>query len=392
MIMEHFGFDKVHFATATSAFVAAYTLMQIPGGMLAERYGIRIVGALALVCWSLFTFLTPMAGGFYSFLLIRFLFGLGEGPLFPNNGAFLTRWFSTREKALSSSIMLSGAFIGPAIGPPLTVWIIEHWGWQAVFYLFGAAGFILAPVWYFFSREYPHQHPKVNDAEVAIIEGLAVRTVKAPGKTARIMPPWKSFLRSSQFWCFGLQYFIVTYVLYLFLTWIPMYLLEARGMSMSGMGFAASAPWLVSCVAVVISGKISDSLVARGKSKFMSRSVMAMLGLFFCGIFMYLAARASTPEVTVLWLSLTFGTLGFSFTSSWTACQDLGLHCAGSVVAWMQTWANLAGVCAPVITALLVERYGWETTLVINSMQSFVGVLLWLMVRPDKPLVAKLQS
>ena len=129
MIMEHFGIDKIRFGMSMSAFAIAYTMMQIPGGLLSERFGIRLTGAVALLCWSLFTFVTPLAGSFMAFVAIRFLFGLGEGPLFPNNGAFLTRWFGPHEKALSSSIMISRAFVGPAPAPPLAVWVPNSRGW-----------------------------------------------------------------------------------------------------------------------------------------------------------------------------------------------------------------------------------------------------------------------
>jgi ACS family glucarate transporter-like MFS transporter len=390
MIMEHFTLSKVEYAMTMSAFVTAYTLMQIPGGLLSERYGIRIVGTATLLFWSVFTLLTPLAAGFSSLLLIRFFFGLGEGPLFPNNGAFLTKWFNAKEKAFSGSVMLSGAFIGPAVGPPLTVWILDNWGWQSVFFLFGWVGMLIAPLWYSLSRERPEEHPLVNKEEYEQIwQGRAPVSIAASQKRKTTTAPWRVFLRCPRFWAFGVQYFMVNYILYTFLTWIPMYLLEARGLSLNEMGYAASYPWLAACATLLISGKISDRLIAEGKSRFVARAVPAMSGLAGCSASLFSTASASSPAEAVVWLSVAFGSLGFSWSTSWATCQDLGREHAASVVAWMQTWASLAGVCAPVVIALLVERYNWETTMTINALQLVVGFLCWFVVRPDAPLVSE---
>lgn len=120
-IMQQYGFTKVQLGMCMSAFFLSYVLMQIPGGMLSEKYGIRKIGAIAIVFWSIFTILTPLAWGFVSFLVIRFIFGIGEGPLYPMGGTFIARWISSKEKAIVSGLFVSGAFFGPIIGPPMTV-------------------------------------------------------------------------------------------------------------------------------------------------------------------------------------------------------------------------------------------------------------------------------
>jgi ACS family glucarate transporter-like MFS transporter len=382
--MEEYGFDKVQLGLTMSAFFLAYTLMQIPGGLMAERYGIRITGALAMIMWSVFTLLTPMAGGLYSFMLIRFLFGVGEAPLFPNNGSFLAKWFSAKEKAIASSIMVSGAFIGPALGPPLTVLILGYLSWHWVFFLYGFVGIVMAALWFAFSRNYPNQHSKVNTAELMLITGKEETEAKKDIKHETA--PWSRFLRSSQFWCLGFQYFVANYIMYLFLSWIPMYLLEARNMSMNAMGFAAAAPWLVMCVALVTSGKISDSMVLNGKSKFKARTVIAIMGLIICGAGLYLAANATSVAENIIFLSISLGFLGLTYTAAWASCQDLGQRFGGSVVAWMNTWANIGGFCAPIITAFLVKFFGWQMALSLSSVIIGVGVISWLFVRPDSPL------
>ncbi len=384
LIMQDFGFDRVQLGLTMSAFFLAYTFMQIPGGLMSEKWGLRITGTLAMFFWSIFTVLTPLARNFYGFMAVRFMFGIGEGPLFPNNGSFLAKWFSKEEKAMSSSIMVSGAFIGPALGPPLTVWLLTQWGWQMVFYAYGIAGVVMTVIWYLYSRDHPHLHPQCNETEISHITQKTATEAEVASKHEAA--PWKKFLKSGQFWALGFQYCIANYIMYLFLSWLPIYLLEARGLSMKAMGIAAAYPWIAMCVALVSSGIVSDKIVKAGYSKFIARSVMALVGLAFCGIGLYLGANATTPAENIFWLSVSLGFLGFTYTAAWASCQDLGQRFGGSVVAWMNTWANIGGFLAPTVTALLVNAVGWQNTLSVTSMIIGIGVISWLFVKPDLPL------
>jgi MFS transporter, ACS family, glucarate transporter len=381
-IMKDFGLDKVELGIVFSAFTFAYAAAQIPGGLLSERYGVRRVGTIAMVFWSIFTILTPMAIGFYSLLVYRALFGIGEGPLFPNNGSFLTKWFSQSEKALPSAIMLSGAFIGPALAPPTSVWIILNSSWQMVFYVYGSLGFIIAALWYYFSRDLPNQHPGCNAAEVKYItEG------RGNLDTSTEIAPWKRFLVSSQFWAIGVQYAIVNYCMYLFLFWLPIYLLEARGFDMKGMGSAAAYPWIAMCASMLIVGSISDRLQKAGRSKFVCCTMFAVIGICVSAICLYMGANSATPGENVFWMTVTLGSIGMVWPPAWASCRELGQRFGGSVVSWIQLWGNIGGITAPIITPLLVRSFGWQTTLNITAVIIITGAVVWLFVRPDYPLV-----
>jgi ACS family glucarate transporter-like MFS transporter len=126
---------------------------------------------------------------------------------------------------------------------------------------------------------------------------------------------------------------------------------------------------------------------AKGLSKFKSRTVPALIGMVVCGISFFQGANATTVNQNILWLTLSLGSLGFTYTASYTACQDLGQRFGGSVVAWMNTWANIGGLSAPTITALLVKSFGWQPALSMTSIIVAFGAVCWLFVKPDKALV-----
>ena len=121
VIMQEFGFTKIDMGLIQSFFFAGYALFQVPGGMMAERFGHRLTGSLAVVWWSVFTALTAFASGKFSFATVRLLFGVGEAPIYPAAAIAGHRWFNKGEKGKVSSVILNGCFFGPVVGPAVTV-------------------------------------------------------------------------------------------------------------------------------------------------------------------------------------------------------------------------------------------------------------------------------
>lgn len=386
-IMKEFSFTKMDMGLLQTAFFLGYAAMQIPGGIAAEVFGHRKVITGAAIFWSIFTALTAMCGSLSSFVAVRALFGVGEGPMAPSFGRFIYRWFNTNEKARGSSFLLGGVFFGPVVGPGLTVALMLAFGWRSVFFVFGLIGLILGVAWYYFATESPRENKFVNKAEADYIEeGMQV------SPKAKEVAPWKHFLKSSQFWAVGIQFFVTDYIMYVFLAWLPLYLMEAQNFSLAKMGFAASLPWLALCITTFATGYISDKLIAAGVSKYKVRTWSGILGLTICCITLYLGAIAKTPWLNVLWMTLSLGSLGLTFNASWAAGIDLGGQFSGSVSGWINFWGNLGGVAAPTLTAWIATSFGWQAAIVTTAAFAVIGAIAWLGVRPEKPLVTELPA
>lgn len=385
-IMKEFAFTKVDMGLLQTAFFVGYSLMQVPGGMMAEFFGQRLTSTIAVSWWSLFTALTAAGSSFTSFAVIRGLFGVGEGPIFPAMNNFIYRWFNKAERALASSFMLGGAFIGPVFGPAVTVALMLAFGWRSVFVIFGAVGFVIAAAWWCLARNSPRESPYVNKAEADHIEsGTAVQT----SGSAKEVAPWGSFITSTQFWAIGLQYFVTDYIMYVFLAWLPLYLMEAQGFSLQKMGVAASFPWAALCVMAFVTGYLSDRLIASGVSKHKARTTFGAVGLVLSGVALYLAAVSTSTTMNIIWLTVSLGSLGFTFNASWAACMDIGGKFSGSVSGWMNFWGNIGGVVAPTATAWIATKYGWQAAIVVTALTAVIGVVCWFAVKPDKELVRK---
>lgn len=382
VIMKEYGFDKIDMGLIQSFFFAGYALMQVPGGMMAEKFGHRITGSLAVIWWSVFTALTAVAKGKFSFAAVRFLFGMGEGPIYPAFAIAIFRWFNKKEKGNASSFLLNGSFLGPVIAPALTVALMSTVGWKMVFLIFGIVGILMAWVWHKYVPENPAESPYVNEAELAhIIEG---RTDVPIVKKAA---PWGKLFTSVQFWAIGVQYFITDYIMFVFLAWLPLYLMEAHGFSLAKMGIWAAMPWLTLIIITFSSGYFCDKAIAKGASQYWIRTLCGSAGIIICSLALYIATRTADPMQNVMWLSLSLGSLGLTFNASWACAINLGGEFAGSISGWMNFWGNIGGVIAPTLTAWIATSYGWDAALIATALSGVVGVLAWFLVRPDKAIV-----
>ncbi|MFY0757998.1 MFS transporter [Metabacillus dongyingensis] len=381
-MMEDLGLNKVEFGLLSSLFYLGYCFAQIPGGILAERFGARNIVTIAVAWWSLFTALTAATANYVVLCIVRFLFGAGEGPMYPGNAVFNSYWFQKHEKGRASSALLAGSFFGPVIAPGISVAIMAWFGWHGVFYIFGLLGIVVALLWYFVGRNKPEEHPWITESEkMLILENRSISNSQK--KTA----PWKQYLRNYRFWVVGVQYLVVIYMFTFFLTWLPTYLMEARNFSLEEMGFAASFPWLAICLSVLIGGAVSDKILQKTNSRMIARGVMAIVGFVFFIAGLYLAAYSVSPWLNVVWLTVALGALGLPIIASWAIANDLGQEFSGSVSGWMNTWGAIGGTTSPIICGWFAQEMGWNTTLLINIIPVVFAALLWFFIKPDRPLV-----
>ena len=165
-ISKEFGFDKITMGLIFSAFVWAYAMFQVPGGWLSDRFGPRGVLAAIVTYWSIMTAPPPRPFGAVSFIVVRFLFGIGEAGAFPRRTRAMQLWYPRHERGFVQGITHSASRLGAAIAPPIVVLIMITLGWRSVFYICGAVGLVWSMWWYFTYRNLPEDHSLVNRAEL----------------------------------------------------------------------------------------------------------------------------------------------------------------------------------------------------------------------------------
>lgn len=383
-MMEDLNMSKTQFGMLASVFAAGYALMQVPAGIMAEKFGPKKMLTFALVWWSAFTILTGVVKNHGLLYTMRFLFGIGEGPMYPSNAVFNTYWFAKSEKGRASSALLAGSYFGPVIAPFVTIAIYQAFGWEAVFFIFGAIGIVIAAIWAIIAKDLPEHHKMVNEAEKAyIMENRDV--VQTDKKSA----PWGIFFKRFSFFAIAGQYFVVQFVITLFLIWLPTYLQEEYHVVLKDMKFLAAAPWLMMFILIMAGGTISDAIISRGYSRFRARALIAIFGFIVFAVSLFLSVQTNDMMMNLIYLSLCLGGVGLSMGMSWASATDLGRNFSGTVSGWMNLWGNVGAFLSPMLGGYLVQHYGWDTTFYLMIIPAILAIVLWFFVKPDQPLIVE---
>lgn len=389
-IMPEYGLTNVQMGVLYSAFTLGYGAFHIPGGWLGDVTGPRIILAVAILWWSLFTGLTAVAGDmlfltpFWAFLCVRFLVGLGEGAAYPNANKTVANWMTADERGLASGIVMTGLGLGYGLAPPVVAWTMVHYGWRLSFYAFAVAGILLAALWYGYVRDRPDEHRQISQEELKKIQGERMSEPQQESPSHR-HTPWRALLIERNVVLLSVAMFCLGYVAYIYQSWFYLYLVNVRGFSVVRGGFFATGPFLAMTVLCPLGGLCSDALARRyGKTK--GRRTAAMAGFLSSAVCIYLGARATDPYPAVLLLSLGDGLLYSSIGSVWSAIVDISGKHTGTVYGIVGMWAQIGGAVAPTLTPLIADRFGWEAAIHVAALAAFVGGMLWLVIDAGKKI------
>jgi ACS family glucarate transporter-like MFS transporter len=381
VIQRELGFSVTQMSVILTAFWWAYALFQVPGGLVTRRFGPRKTLALAGLWWSVFTFVTPYGVVFLGFVLIRAVLGIGQAADWPASVYTLHRWFPQREQSRANSLLLCGLYMGNVVGTPLVVWIMTTFGWHQVFHVFAVLGAVLAGLWWWLARDEPREHPRISADEVAYIE--AGRPGDDVDRKASL--PWRAFFGSGQFWAIGAQYACLLLIQGFFVTWLPTYLVEARGLSLKQMGWLGSLPWIAMLIGVFGVGALNDRLVR----SWPARIRLAAAGYLAAAACLVLGALTPSIPLMMVFLCLSLGSVGMVQVQVWTACQDLGREHTATVTGWTNLCGNLMSAAGPLFTGILVGIGGnWLLALAILAVAGVLGAGCWFFVHPERPLHA----
>src|ERR1700744_1015478 len=278
-ISKEFGFDKVTMGFIFSAFVWAYALFQVPGGWLSDRFGARGVLTGVVGYGSVMTAATAAAFSATSFIAVRFMFGVGEAGAFPGATRAMQLWYPQRERGLVQGVTHSASRFGAAISPPIVVLIMSEFGWRPVFYVCGAIGLLWSLWWALTYRNLPEQHPLVNKTELENIRGFdAAGAIKPPPMDQQTKVPWMMLIRSPNMWAIMCAYFTYVYCLWIFLSWLPSYLIDFRHFTLIKVGIFASLPLFAGVIGDTVGGLATDWLLRRTGNPRLARSGVAIHG------------------------------------------------------------------------------------------------------------------
>ncbi len=388
-IQKDFGLSLTQVSLVLSAFAWTYALCQVPAGIWVQRIGSHKAIAIAGILWSVCTFVTPFGSSLILLIIFRCLLGIAQAADIPGGINAINTWFPRKEKARANSIFLSSAYLGLAIGTVLTAWIVSRFGWKWSFYSYGIIGVVVALYWYKSFRNHPKDHPDVNQGELELITGetkTKEENSEAVFKTSR--KEWKALLGKSQFWAIGFQYFCLVLVESFFITLLPLFLLQARGLSIVRTGMVAALPWLSLTISVVAMGALVDFVYRKTKSRMTSRVPFGIAGFIISSSCLWFASQATSTFSMSILLMISMAGIGMIQVPNWSAVQDIGGKHSASLSGWVNFCGNAATAIGTILVVQTVNLTGsWNVGIMLLTIMGGLGAVSWLFIKPNKTLL-----
>lgn len=381
-IAQSLSLDSVQLGLIFSAFGWTYVALQIPGGIVVDKVGARLLYSLMLFFWSVATLVQGFVNSFIVLLGLRASIGIFEAPAYPANNAIVSKWFPESERASAIAIYTSGQFIGLAFLFPVLTMIQDTLGWRGLFIVSGIIGMLWAVVWYIFYRD-PQNHRTLSKTELEHIEqggGILKKNSASIKKTKFHWSDLAEAFKHKKLWGVYLGQFCVGSVSIFFLTWFPTYLVEYRGFDFIKSGFMASVPFLGAFAGVLLSGFISDYLTKKGYSKEVSRKVPVLTGMLLA-VAVIGANFTDNPVLIIVFLTIAFfgnglASITWVFVSLMAPKELIGL--IGGV---FNLIGGLSAVIIPFVIGILVKDGDFSPALYFIGLITLLGFFsFWFVV------------
>jgi MFS family permease len=367
------GITAVAFGFLASAYNWTYAILQIPVGVMLDRWGVRRVGRVAALIWSVASFASGLATGVWSFFAARLLLGVGEAPTFPANAKAIGYWFPEDERSFATSLNDGAAKLASAIGVPILGVLVLCLGWRWSFLFTGFASFLYFLLFWRVYRN-PSEDPRLSPAERRLMEEGHAQPESAPAHHAH-GAPLLYLLRQPQMLGATIGFAAYNYVFYLVLVWLPSYLTLSLHVRLMDSALYTAVPWGVATVTdLLIGGWMVDRLVRRVKRPWLVRQAVLVGGLAF-GMGIYGARFAHTPWVAVGWISLCMAGLGAMAPVGWSVPSFIApRESVGRVGGIMNFATQIAAISAPVATGYFARAHNFGGAFALAAVVLAVGI------------------
>jgi len=371
-IMTELKLEPSQFGLLGSSFFFLYSISAIVVGFIVNRVQTRWVLLVLAVIWAVAQF--PMVGtvGLTTLIVCRIILGAGEGPAFAVATHAVYKWFPDEKRAMPTAILSQGSAFGVIVAVPALNWLIVNHSWHYAFGALGIVGLLWVVVWIFMGRE-----------------GPLVHTSRA-GETQEPKISYLQLLTSRTFIGCVVATFGAYWALSLGLTWFTSFIVQGLGFSQQQAGFISILPWVFGAVVVILTGWISQLMMARGFSTRAARGVLGSVPLIVGGSILALMPHVSGASLQIVLLVFGSGLCG----SIYVVCPPMigeftPVSQRGAMIAIYGALFTLAGVVAPYAMGSVIQdsanlHAGYMTGFTINAViMASSGVLGLLLLWPN---------
>lgn len=369
-----------------SAFFWSYSLFQLPGGLLLDRFGIKTVGRWGAFLWAVASGVTALASGYAGIFAARLLLGIAEAPGMIGNQKATGYWFPRNERSRSTAIFDSAAKFSNVIGVPLVAFFIVQFGWRWGFGITAILSLAYFVAYWIIYRD-PSQDKHLSKAEHDHI--------LAGGATPEGLPPAGQVvmlgyvLRNRKVWAHTVGYSAYGYSFYLFLTWLPGYMVQSLHMSILKSAAFSTIPWIFASLAdLLIGGFLVDHLIARGYDDTKVRKAVIVAGMM-AGLAVFGATFTTNPVWALIWITIALSGVSAAAPVASSIVSLISPRGGTATVGgFVNLVNNLMGVAAPVITGFIVGiTHSFSGAFLVAGLVLLVGIVSYVFVLgPIEPI------
>ena len=365
--IKSFHLSDVDRGTLNSAFFWAYAALQIPAGWFVDRYGVKWPYALSFLFWCGASAGTVFTRSVAQLTALRVILGVGESVVAPASYKWIRFNFEEKERGLAVGLYMAGTKIGPAIGPPLAVWLIVHYDWRMMFLILGLGGLVWLVPW------------------IALVQNDARRPAKDESKAPASPIGFGRLMVSPVVWGTVIATFCYMYFVYFCMTWMPAYFVEQRHQSLAKMGLYTFYSFAGMAVMAALGGWAADWMIRRGGNPVTVRKWFTIAG-FIIACTELIGARASSLTMAVTFAIVSLSGLGLATANYWAITQTLFPAATIGRMAGVQNCAaSVAGIVAPIVSGWLKQRTGsYEAPMNAIWIVLIVGILSYLTMVREK--------
>lgn len=382
-MMPELSLSPTQMGQVFSSFLWGYAFFQVPAGWVGDVFGPRRTLTIAALLWCLTTVLTGLLPGsvitgtvavIVSLCALRFLLGAAEAATFPVGARAIRDWTPLHERGVANSMMIAGASIAAAVTSPLISWLMIRVGWRKSFLITSLLAFLLAIIWQLSATDHPEQNRWVGDWELRLIKDGRTETRRSHQSRSL-----RSLLTDRNIILLSLSYTCEGYVLFIFVFWLYLYLIQVRGFTLLSGGFAASLPWVTAFACAPLGGFVCDK-IAEKKRRVPAARMTIMIGYGVSGVLLFAAALAGSRAATMAALSLSVGGLYFAEPAFWATAVHISGERAGASSAIMNTAGILGGIISTSLVPILVKYFGWITALASGAVVALACTGAWIVM------------
>ncbi|MGY5778437.1 MFS transporter [Rhizobium sp. LEGMi135b] len=379
LIQDDFKIGPAEMGILFSAFGWTYGFLQIPVGMLLDRFGVQRVMRWSTFSWGVASVITAFSTGMQSLFLSRMLLGVTETPGFPANSKATGYWFPRHERGLATALFDAAAKFSNVIAIPLVAFLMLHFGWRGGFLATAIISFVFFAMFWRFYRD-PSADKNLSDEERAYIKaGGAAQEGEASANAVGMLG---YLLRNRKVWGLSIGFAAYGYAFALFIFWLPDYLVKEMHMDMLKSASFTTIPWIFATISdLLIGGWLIDHLIRKGHDESRVRKTIIVFGMLM-GLAVIGAGLTADPYWAILWITISLSGLAAAAPAGWSIPALIAPKGGAATVGGIMNFLNsVTGIAAPIITGFIVgATQSFSRAFLLAGAMLAIGIVSYVFV------------